>query len=180
MTTHERALPLFLPLLLLAGCASTDPVAMARRLHGTKAPAFTLAATDGKVIRLSDYRGKVVLLNFLGSWCEPCRREAPSLVALQERYGSQGFALLGVAVSEPRGLKGAQEFVARAGLNFPVAMGDTVMRKSYAGVKVVPTSFVVDRDGIIVDELVGPQEEGVYEGAIKAALARPAGSGGEE
>jgi peroxiredoxin len=173
MTIHARALLLAL---LLAGCASTDPLSMARRLHGTKAPAFTLAATDGRVIRLSDYRGRVVLLNFLGSWCEPCRREMPSLVALQDRYRADGFSLLGVAVSEPKGLKGAQDFVARAALNFPVAMGDTAMRKTYAGVKVVPTSFVIDRDGIVVDELVGPQDAAVYEAAIRAALARPAGA----
>ncbi|MFC4767313.1 thiol-disulfide oxidoreductase ResA [Effusibacillus consociatus] len=115
---------------------------------GQAAPDFTLTDLNGKAVSLSDLKGKVVLLNFWGTWCEPCRKEMPALQAAYEKYKDKGLVILGVNIGESK--VSAKGFTDRYGVTFPNVL-DTdrkVTLDSYK-VKPIPTSFFIDRQGIV-------------------------------
>jgi len=117
-------------------------------LIGTEAPAFELPDLRGRVVRLADYRGQVVLLDFWATWCKPCLAELPHLQALQDKYGKEGLAV--IAVSQDReGRAKVAPFVAEKGLSL-IALLDPeaeVSRRYF--VHGIPRSFLLDRQGII-------------------------------
>lgn len=132
------------------------------------APAWTLKDTNGRTVRLADFCGKVVLLNFWATWCPPCRLEIPGFIALQEKYGSKGFVVVGVAMDEERDDVAA--FVRRHGINYPVVYGDASVAISYGGVSVVPTTFLLGKDGRIVFMAETALESGKLEAIIEPLL----------
>jgi len=150
--------------LLLALC-STPSFAAER----SPAPGFELRDLQGKTVRLSDFKGKVVLLNFWATWCPPCRAEIPDLISLQKQYGAQGLVVLGVAMDE-KGDKVVNPFAKRMKINYPVVIGDQKTAAAYGGVMVVPTSFVIDRNGKVVGEQEGAADRATFEKAIKPLL----------
>jgi thiol-disulfide isomerase/thioredoxin len=108
-------------------------------------PEFQLQDLDGNMLSSSDWKGKVVLLNFWATWCPPCRAEIPDLIKLQEKYRDQ---LVIVGISEDEGpIDEVKKFVADSGMNYPVAMSSVELRKLFRGVVVLPTTFVIDPDG---------------------------------
>lgn len=126
------------------------PAAQANR----PAPDFALTSIDGKTVRLSDYRGKVVLLNFWYTGCAPCREETPALEAAYKKLSPQGFEIIGMNVraNERRGADGdddIRKFVATYGVSYPIALdADSQSGRDYQ-VYVLPTSLMIDRDGKI-------------------------------
>jgi cytochrome c biogenesis protein CcmG, thiol:disulfide interchange protein DsbE len=141
--------------LLLSFGLSRDPTIIRSALIGKAAPGFTLRTLDGsRTVRMSDLRGKVVVLNFWASWCADCRVEHPSLAAAWRRYQERGVVLLGVAFQD-RG-SASRAFVAEVGGEWP-QLADPDSRTALAfGVYGVPETFVVDPDGRIVFKQVGP------------------------
>jgi thiol-disulfide isomerase/thioredoxin len=140
------------------------------------APDFSLDSLDGKILRLSDFRGKAVLLNFWATWCGPCKVEMPWFVDLQKQYGSQGLQIIGVAMDD-----GSKEDIAKfakdMGVNYPILIGKESVGDQYGGVPALPETFVVGRDGKIVDKIVGLRGKSEIEDSIKKALnTRPAAS----
>lgn len=140
------------------------------RSQRSVAPDFQLEALDGTTVRLSDYRGKAILLNFWASWCPPCREEIPWFVDFQNKYGPQGLQVVGISVdnTDP---KEVTEFIRRRGVNYPVLLADDKVAEAYGGVEGLPTTFFIGRDGHItrlVEGLVGHDEA---ERNIKQALA---------
>src|SRR5207237_2073626 len=97
---------------------------------GSVAPEFELASLDGKKVRLSDFRGKAVLLNFWATWCQPCRIEMPWFEALQKQYGPQGFQVLGIAVDDAS-KEDIAKFAKDIGVNYPILPGNKAIGTVY-------------------------------------------------
>jgi peroxiredoxin len=137
------------------------------------APDFQLQTVDGAALRLSDYRGKAVLLNFWAAWCPPCREEIPWFVDFQKEYGPLGLQVVGISVDngDP---KEVTDFIRKFGVNYPVLVGNDQVAAEYRGVEGLPTTIYIGRDGHItrfVEGLVGHHE---VEQNIKQALATSA------
>lgn len=142
------ALALVLLALWASGCSQESPPEKPR-----PAPDFTLPDSDGNQVRLSDYRGKVVLLDFWATWCPPCRAAIPHIVSLQRKYRSEGFVVFGLNMDHnPEDLV---SFMSRVSVNYPILMTDTAMRDSYGGVSSIPLAFLIDRQGNIRDKYMG-------------------------
>jgi thiol-disulfide isomerase/thioredoxin len=135
----------------------------------TPAPDFTLESLDGKNMRLSDFRGKAVLLNFWATWCGPCKIEMPWFVDFQKEYGSQGLQIVGVAMDDSS-KEDIAKFAKEMGVNYPVLLGKEAVGDEYGGVPALPESFFIGRDGKIVDKIIGLKGKGEIEDSIKKAL----------
>ena len=136
--------------------------------HPEAAPEFKLTGLDGKPVNLGAAKGKVVLLNFWATWCGPCRAETPDLIALQERY-KDALEIIGLAVDvdDPEDVKA---FAEKSGINYRIAIADEEVRARYGGITALPTSFILDTDGRIVQKHVGMFDPRLYELEIRALL----------
>jgi thiol-disulfide isomerase/thioredoxin len=141
----------------------------ARITKSSVAPDFTLESLDGKSMRLSDFRGKAVLLNFWATWCGPCKIEMPWFVDLQKEYGSQGLQIVGVAMDDSS-KDDIAKFAQEMGVNYPVLLGKEAVGDAYGGVPALPESFFIGRDGKIVDRIIGLKGKAEIEDSIKRAL----------
>jgi peroxiredoxin len=141
------------------------------QLVGSLAPDFELPGIDGKNIKLSDLRGKAVLLNFWATYCEPCKIEMPWFVELQKEYGPQGFQIVGVAMDDAS-TDDIAKFATKMGVNYPILIGKDSVGESYGGVIVLPTTFFVDRDGKLIAREFGLQSRSVFVDHIKKALSQ--------
>lgn len=135
------------------------------------APDFKLTALDGKPLTLAALQGKVILLNFWATWCGPCRAEVPDLIALQERYKDR-LQIIGLNVDDDDAAE-IQKYVDETGINYPVAMTSNDVRIQYGGIPALPTSFVLDTEGRVVQKHVGLWNPAVYETEIRALLGMP-------
>jgi thiol-disulfide isomerase/thioredoxin len=135
----------------------------------TLAPDFTLDSLEGKSMRLSDLRGKAVLLNFWATWCGPCKIEMPWFVDLQNQYGAQGLQIVGVAMDDAS-KEDIAKFAKDMGVNYPVLIGKEAVGDQYGGVPALPESFFIGRDGKIVDKIIGLKGKAEIEDSIKKAL----------
>src|SRR3984893_926007 len=142
-----------------------------RITRSTVAPDFSLESLEGKTMRLSDFRGKAVLLNFWATWCGPCKIEMPWLVDLQKKYGPEGLQIVGVAMDDTSD-KEIADFAHKMGVNYVVLKGTEKVGDLYGGVDRLPLTYYIDRSGKVVDETVGLAGESVIEDAIKKALSQ--------
>jgi cytochrome c biogenesis protein CcmG/thiol:disulfide interchange protein DsbE len=144
---------------------------------GAQAPDFELHLIDGngKTLKLSDLRGKAVLVNFWATWCGPCKIEMPWFVDLQKKYGPNGLVILGVAMDDS-GEKTISDFAKQMKVNYPIVQGTEKVGELYGGVEGLPTSFFLDRSGKIVDRQLGLASESVFVDSIKKALGDGAGA----
>jgi thiol-disulfide isomerase/thioredoxin len=134
------------------------------------APDFTLESLDGKSVRLSDLRGKAVLLNFWATWCGPCKIEMPWFVELQQQYGAQGLQVVGVAMDDAS-KEDIAKFAKDMGVNYPILIGKESVGDAYGGVPALPESFFIGRDGKLVDKIIGLKGKGEIEDTVKKALS---------
>ena len=140
------------------------------------APDFTLQSLDGTSMRLSDLRGKAVLLNFWATWCSPCKIEMPWFIELQKQYGAQGLQIVGVAMDDSS-KEDIAKFAKDMGVNYPVLLGKEEVGDAYGGVPALPETFFIGRDGKIVDKIIGLKGKAEIEDSIKKALdTQPANS----
>ncbi|HEY2547596.1 MAG TPA: TlpA disulfide reductase family protein [Candidatus Acidoferrum sp.] len=135
------------------------------------APDFKLTALDGKPLTIAALQGKVVFLNFWATWCGPCRAEVPDLITLQERYKGR-LQIIGLNVDDDDPVE-IQKYVDETGINYPVAMTSNDLRIQYGGIPALPTSFVLDTEGRVVQKHVGLWNPAVYETEIRALLGMP-------
>ncbi len=141
------------------------------QLIGNMAPDIELPALDGKNLKLSDLRGKAVLLNFWATYCGPCKIEMPWFVELQKEYGPQGFQIVGVAMDDAS-TEDIAKFAKDMGVNYPILLGKESVGQSYGGVSVLPTTFFVDRDGRLIAREFGLQSRSVFVDHIKKAMSQ--------
>jgi len=145
---------------------------------GEQAPDFTLKVLQGKgkTLQLSSLRGKAVVVNFWATFCEPCKIEMPWLVELQKKYGPQGLQILGVSMDEIEE-SAVSTFAHNMDVNYPVLMGTDKVADQYGGIDGLPMLFFVDRNGKIVDRVLGLESESSIEVSIKKALAGGSANG---
>lgn len=136
-----------------------------------RAPEFSLKTLEGKTVKLSDYKGKIVIIDFWATWCPPCRKGIPDLVDLQKTY-SKDLVVIGISLDQDRTIKDLKPFIQNYGINYPVVLGDEKVVRDYGGVNAIPTSFIVDQKGFIVDSHVGLVPKAVYENKIKSLLGK--------
>jgi len=143
----------------------------AGKLQGQPAPEFALQSLDDKTVRLSDFRGKAVLLNFWATWCEPCKIEMPWFVELQRQYGPEGLQIIGISADEGDSKDEVTKFASSMGVNYPILLGKESVETAYGGVQFLPSTFYIGRDGKVVDRVFGLKGKGEIEANIKKALA---------
>ena len=150
------------------------PIKLVGNVKGIEAPDFNLLTLDGQKVKLSDYRGKAVLLNFWATWCPPCKVEMPWFVDLQKQYAKDGLVVLGVAMddSEPAQIA---KFASELGVNYTVLLGTDKVSDDYGDVQYLPTTFFIGRNGAIVDKLTGLLDRKDIEDDVKKALSTDAG-----
>jgi cytochrome c biogenesis protein CcmG, thiol:disulfide interchange protein DsbE len=139
---------------------------------GSEAPGFELHTIHGEPVSLERYRGQVVLLNFWATWCPPCRVEMPAFQRVYEDKREQGFVVLGVS-TDRAGVEVVREFLDQRGLTFPVAMATGQVVRDFGGIRALPTSFLIGRDGTIRQEIKGYFAEPALRMAVNRLLEEP-------
>ncbi len=135
-----------------------------------EAPDFTLKSLEGSNLRLEEYRGQVVLINFWESWCGPCRQEMPVLDRLHHRYEDTGFAVLGVNVEGDS--ESAREIVDKTNVTFPILLDDGQKVSELYSLEAMPSTIVVDRDGVVryIHRGYKPGDEAKYVEVVKELI----------
>lgn len=145
------------------------------QVKGAPAPDFSLPTVDGKQVKLSDLRGKAVLLNFWATWCGPCRVEIPWFTELEKQYASQGLVVIGVSMDDdPK--KDVPKFAQEMKIDYPILVGNEKVADQYGGVEGLPVTFYIGRDGKIVKKVMGLTSHSDIEDGIKEALGNPVAS----
>lgn len=135
-----------------------------------KAADFALPRSgDGKTLRLSDYKGKVRIVNFWATWCPPCRAEIPHFIEMYDELKGKGVEIIGISMDR-EGDKVVAPFVKDNKMNYPVVIGNDEVASAYGGIRGIPTTFIVDREGRIVKKYVGLPAQ--TEEGIKAAFLK--------
>jgi len=168
--------------MVLAACSREDPQTKKSRQKEEKqgesaspmaaldttairAPDFTLMTLDGKEVTLAQFRGKVVLLNFWATWCGPCKAEIPDLIQMYQEHRDQGLEILGITVASGSAAE-ISEFVKKYQINYPVLTGDEKymqeLANQYGGIRAIPTTFLIDRQGNIQKKWVGQRSASVF------------------
>jgi peroxiredoxin len=161
--------------ILLAGCgpkagggASTTAVTAGLQA-GATAPAWTLKDLDGKDVSFAQFAGKVLVVDFWATWCGPCVQELPGYIALQEKYGPKGFAIIGVSL-DTIAPADVQKFAKTKGINYTVLMGDEAIQQAFGAIDAIPTTFLIDKTGVIRDRKLGAVSHDEYEKRVVALL----------
>ena len=135
------------------------------------APQFEMKDLEGKPISLEEEKGKIVLLNFWATWCGPCRAEVPDLIELQKKY-KDNLEIIALATEEDDTAE-VQKFVKKSGINYHVGMATDAIALKYGGIPALPTSFVIDPQGRVVQKHVGLNDPTIYELEVRALLNQP-------
>jgi peroxiredoxin len=143
------------------------PDSTVAKQHGP-APDFNLPLIDGGQLRLSSYRGKVVLLDFWATWCVPCREETSHFVDLQQKYGGEGLQIIGVSMDDST--DPVRSFYQQFHMNYPVVMGTADVGGAYGGVLGLPIAFLIDREGRIYAKHIGATDAAVFDKDITVLL----------
>ena len=139
---------------LVVLCSLLSAVAVSAATIKTM-PSFELkAAADGRLVKSSDFEGKVLLVTFFATWCPPCRQEIPTLIKLQREYEPRGFSVIGLSLDE-KGPGVVAKLVRREKINYPVLMANSKTSRRFGGIAGIPTSFLVDRKGRVVHRYPG-------------------------
>lgn len=135
------------------------------------APELSLKDIDGKTVKLSDYSGKVVLLNFWATWCAPCRTEIPDLIKTQREYQSQGLRIIGITYPPEDGSE-VRRFVRELKINYPVVMGSKETKRAFTTSETLPLTVIIDREGKIRGVIEGIMYRDEFDEKVKPLLGR--------
>ena len=161
---------------LIAGCEGENVPASAPASKSAKArdlkeaPDFNLLSIDGGDIRLSSFKGKVVIVDFWATWCGPCVKEIPGFINLKNTYGDKGFEIIGISVDSDK--SAFVNFARERGINYPIVYADDAVQSSYGGIRGIPTTFFIDREGRIAEKIVGAYGEDYFIRRVSELLAQ--------
>jgi peroxiredoxin len=162
--------------IFLSGCGpkagsggASAPVVTAGLQAGATAPAWTLKDLDGKDVSFAQFAGKVVVIDFWATWCGPCILEIPGYIEMQKKYGPQGFAIIGVSLDTIAPAE-VQKFAKAKNMNYTIVMGDDAIQQAFGSIDAIPTTFLIDKAGVIRDRKLGVVEAATYEKRITALL----------
>lgn len=167
-----RLISFSIAVILIAVCCLTSvavPAQIAASSGRKAAPDFSLKDQKGSVIHLSDYKGKIVLVNFWATWCHGCKEEIPWYVEFAGKYRDRGFEVIGISMDES-GWKAVTPYLAEHKLNYPIVIGDDGLAARFGGVDSMPVSLLIDREGRIADRHSGMVEKDGWEKEIQQLL----------
>lgn len=156
---------------LFAGCGKKEAAPREEGPFGVEElPSFVLSDLSGGEQNLQDYRGKVLIVDFWATWCAPCRKEIPDFIALKEEYGEKGLEIIGISLDDS--MSDLKDFVKTNKINYPVLYRDQDRKivDLFGGIKGIPTTFIIDRDGKVVNKFVGLRGKEVFKDEIEPLL----------
>ena len=161
----------------LAGCGKHSASSTATEQNpiragdiGSRFPDFSVMDLLGHSLTSAELRGKVVLVDFWGTWCAPCKTEMPGYQMLMDRYGSRGFAVVGLKVDVMQDTEDPLQFAERIGVHYPLAVGTDDLRQRFGGMEGLPTTMLYDRMGILRKKVIGFEYTSVIEAEVKPLL----------
>jgi thiol-disulfide isomerase/thioredoxin len=137
---------------------------------GSGLPDFSLTDLQGGEISSADLRGKVVLIDFWATWCQPCKKEMPGYQKLLDRYGSRGFAVIGFKLDVMMDTEDPVQFAKRIGVRYPLAVAADDLKQRFGGIEGIPTTMLYDRHGILRKKVIGFEYTDVIESELKPLL----------
>ncbi|HOJ37355.1 MAG TPA: TlpA disulfide reductase family protein [Ignavibacteriales bacterium] len=140
-------------------------------IYSQKQVDFEIYGTDGKVIKLSNYKNKVVLIDFWATWCPPCRKSIPDLIALKNEMKDKDFEIIGISLDQQT-KPDVVPFIKNNGINYPVGYYNKDVINKFGGVEAIPTIFLVDKKGNVVDKFVGLTDKSILINRITELLKK--------
>lgn len=138
---------------------------------GESASDFYWFDSNGKKVSLSDLKGKTVLVNFWATWCAPCKAELPDIESLSKSYASRGLVVIGVSVDKGGDLlSDVSSFVSKNGLTYQIVIDNDNVADAYGNINAIPTSFLINKDGKIVDKWIGMRDKAFFESTVAKYL----------
>jgi len=174
-----RPFVLFLSLAVagLTGCsghpaspAQPEKAAVAAGEIGSRLPDFSVKDLQGGVLSSADLRGKVVLVDFWATWCQPCKKEMPGYQKLLDRYGARGFVVIGFKFDTMRDMEDPVQFAKKLGVRYPLAVATEDVKQKFGGIEGLPTTMLFDRRGILRGKVVGFEYTDNVESVLKPLL----------
>lgn len=174
----NRILSLIVSLVIaLAGCkqpaaasAGQKAIAVPPGQVGSQLPFFSTLDLQGHEIKSINLKGKVTLIDFWATWCEPCRKEMPGYQTLFERYATRGLTVIGFKVDVMTDTEEPLQFIREIGVHYPIAVGSEDIRKRFGGIQGLPTTLIYDRHGILRSKVIGFEYTREIEATIKQLL----------
>jgi len=145
-------------------------VAIAAGEIGSRLPDFSVKDLQGRQISSADLRGKVVLIDFWATWCQPCKKEMPGYQKLVHRYGSQGFVVIGFKFDTMADTEDPVLFAKKIGVRYPLAVADENLKQKFGGIEGLPTTMLYDREGILRKKIIGFEYTSAIESELKPLL----------
>jgi thiol-disulfide isomerase/thioredoxin len=170
---RKRLVLLILVALGLAGCnshsaspSSPKKSVIAAGEIGSRLPDFSVRDLQGRQVSSADLRGKVVLIDFWATWCQPCKKEMPGYQKLADRYGPRGFAVVGFKLDTMMDTENPVLFARKIGVRYPLVVAAQDLKQKFGGIEGIPTTMLYDRDGILREKVVGFEYTNVIESEI--------------
>lgn len=169
---YKRRIFVFFTLLLMVivivGISKVN-YSISKEITLTKAKPFILKDMNGKTIKLSDFIGKAVIIDFFATWCPPCRSEIPHFVDLHKKYSKKGFVMLGIGL-DADDKANMNSFIKKYAIKYPILVADEKVKKDYGGIRSIPTTFVINKKGQIYKKYIGYEEKKIFENDILSIL----------
>ena len=146
-----------------------EPVIPAGEI-GSHLPDFSVKDLQGREISSADLRGKVVLIDFWATWCQPCKKEVPGYQKLADRYGSRGFVVVGFKFDTMMDMEDPVVFAKKMGVRYPLAVAADELKQKFGGIEGLPTTMLYDRQGILRKKVIGFEYTDVFEKGLKPLL----------
>ncbi len=163
----------FFAAVLLSVLLALPAISYALPQNGQPAPPFRVVSTSGQSISMANYRGYVLVVEFFATWCGGCKDSIPHLMELQRQYGKQGLQILGLDIGQGDDLNDLKNFVAKKRITYPMAMADEDLVYDVFGIRMIPSLFIINKKGILVERLNGFNDDNrkTLEATIKKLIA---------